>query len=65
MAQFTLNTPRNDFAQRQPLLSGDRIFFRDFNGDFVILATINGSARSFIGFSSIADVLRPTISRTT
>jgi hypothetical protein len=25
------------------------IFFRDFNGDFVILAIISGSARSFTG----------------
>jgi hypothetical protein len=40
-------------------------FPRDFNDDFVILAAINGSARSFIGLSSIADVIRPTISRTT
>jgi hypothetical protein len=40
------------------------VFFfpRDFNDDSVILAAINGFARSFIGFSSIADVLRPTIS---
>jgi len=53
IAQITLNTPRNDFAQRQPLLSGDRIFFRDLDDVFVILAPINSPHGCFIIGSSV------------
>jgi hypothetical protein len=41
----------------------DKVFFvRYIDDEFVILAAINGSVRSIISFSSIAEVLRPTIS---
>ena len=38
-------------------------FSRDFDDVFVILAVINGFARSVTGLSSIADALRSTLSR--
>jgi hypothetical protein len=40
----------------------DNFFVRYIDGEFVILAAINGSARSVTGFSSVA-YHRPTISR--
>ncbi len=44
----------------------DKVFFvRYIDDEFVILAAISGSVRSIISFSSIAEVLRPTISART
>ena len=55
---------RNDFAReyRCPVVIDKVFFVRYIDDEFVILAAINGSVRSVISFSSIAEVLRPTIS---